>query len=141
MGFRNFKVFNAIMLAKQGWRIISSSDSLLSKVYKAKYSPNSHFFETSVGQANLWRIGSSESVDIWEDRWLPKPRNFKIMSKHPGRSDVQYVSQLIDSESRRWKMDLLRSLFWPDEVDLIRDMQLSLYHSEDRLMWHYTITG
>ena len=41
MGFRDLKTFNMDLLAKQGWRPINDENSLLFKVYKLKYFPNS----------------------------------------------------------------------------------------------------
>ena len=33
MGFRDFRAFNSAMLAKQGWRIMTQPDLLLSRIY------------------------------------------------------------------------------------------------------------
>ena len=40
MGFRNLQAFNLAMLAKQGWRILTNPNSLMARVYKAKYIPH-----------------------------------------------------------------------------------------------------
>lgn len=37
MGFRDLKIFNQSILAKQGWRLVHQPDSLVCKVLKAKY--------------------------------------------------------------------------------------------------------
>jgi len=40
MGFRNFKVFNLAMVAKQGWSFLSKPKSLVAKVFKIEvFSP------------------------------------------------------------------------------------------------------
>lgn len=37
LGFRNFRDFNLAMLGKQGWKILTNPESLVAKVYRAKY--------------------------------------------------------------------------------------------------------
>jgi hypothetical protein len=44
LGFRNLHLFNMAMVAKQGWKFIMQPDTLVSKIYKARYFPKSSFF-------------------------------------------------------------------------------------------------
>lgn len=37
LGFRDFRLFNQALLARQAWRLINSPDSLCAMVLKAKY--------------------------------------------------------------------------------------------------------
>jgi len=41
LGFRDIYSFNLAMLAKQGWPLMQSPNSLCVKILKAKYFPNS----------------------------------------------------------------------------------------------------
>ncbi|KAL5811843.1 hypothetical protein ACOSQ3_026793 [Xanthoceras sorbifolium] len=45
------------MLAKQGWRLLTSPTSLAAKVLKARYFPSSSFFDSVVGNrpSFIWR--------------------------------------------------------------------------------------
>ena len=45
------------------------------------------------------------------------------------------VSALIDENSRRWKVDTLKSLFLPFEVDTILNIPLSYSLPEDKIIW------
>ena len=57
MGFRDLKLFNLALLAKQGWRLQANSTSLFYKVYKAKYFPRSDFIDATLGSlpSFAWR--------------------------------------------------------------------------------------
>lgn len=57
MGFRNFRDFNVSMLGKQGWRIMTNPNSLVAKLYKARYFVNTDFLNASIGHnpSFIWR--------------------------------------------------------------------------------------
>lgn len=44
LGFRNLAAFNMAMLAKQAWRVITNPDSLVARIYKARYFPFGSFW-------------------------------------------------------------------------------------------------
>ena len=57
MGFQNLQAFNLALLAKEGWRILSNTNSLMAWVYKAKYFPYDDILNAKLG-SNLsyaWR--------------------------------------------------------------------------------------
>lgn len=49
LGFRDLQSFNLALLAKQGWRMLINPDSLLTRIFKARYFPNSSFLEAPLG--------------------------------------------------------------------------------------------
>lgn len=48
MGFKNLGTFNLAMLGKQGWRIMTNPESLIARIYKARYYPRCNFFEATL---------------------------------------------------------------------------------------------
>ena len=50
MGFRDLKDFNLALLAKQGWRILANQNSLVHRIFKAKYFTNNTFLEAKLGR-------------------------------------------------------------------------------------------
>ncbi|XP_040998492.1 uncharacterized protein LOC121244478 [Juglans microcarpa x Juglans regia] len=57
MGFKDLHMFNMSLLAKQGWRLLQNENSLLHRIFKAKYYPNCTFFQASLGSnpSYAWR--------------------------------------------------------------------------------------
>ncbi|CAL8996957.1 unnamed protein product [Prunus brigantina] len=149
LGFRNLHTFNLALLAKQGWRLLQNPDSLITRVLKAKYFPNHSFLETAVSphasvvwkslceartiiiQGSRWQVGGGDTIGIWEDQWLPQPSSFRIFSPKPEHSTIKKVSDLIHGDSREWNVPLLQTVFFPEEVELIHSIPLSLHLTPD----------
>jgi len=66
MGFKDLAAFNVAMLGKQGWHLQTDSDSLLSKICKAQYYPNSSYLESKLGHnpSFVWRSKFSAKVVV-----------------------------------------------------------------------------
>lgn len=152
MGFRNYKLFNQALLARQAWRLIDRPHSLCARVLKAKYYPNGSLIDTSFSgnaspgwraieyglellkQGIIWRIGNGCSVRIWRDPWLPRD-----LSRRPitlkGNCRLKWVSDLID-QNGKWKENLISQVFSPLDVETIRNIRVSARGEEDFVAWH-----
>ncbi|XP_062010454.1 uncharacterized mitochondrial protein AtMg00310-like [Rosa rugosa] len=89
MGFKNIYAYNLAMFAKQGWRLVTNPNSLIARLYKARYFPHCEFWQAELGQApsfswrsilagrpvlkagTQWRIGDGMQVNVWNDSWIP----------------------------------------------------------------------
>ena len=152
MGFRNFKAFNQAMLAKQAWRILSNPSSLVTWVLKSKYFPTSDVLNAKLGslpsyswrsihgnlevirKGSRWRVGNGKLIHIWEDRWLPTPSTYKVISPPNNNPEFPMVSTLIDPLTKWWNVSLVRATFLPFEVDSILRIPLSYSMLEDKLI-------
>ncbi|KAK5785060.1 hypothetical protein PVK06_039605 [Gossypium arboreum] len=118
LGFRSFAKFNVALLAKQGWRLISNPNSLLGKVLKAKYYPNSDFLNSSfmAGVSYTWR-------SIWA-----------------AKKTLQDVDEL-NSVNREWSSVIITDVF--DFVDATRILRIPLTKipHNDGLMWRGEPSG
>nr|XP_023881248.1 uncharacterized protein LOC111993657 [Quercus suber] len=153
MGFRNLHAFNLAMLAKEAWRIFTRPDSLISKIYKARYFPFSDVINAQLGcnpsyawrsihsslevirRGTRWRVGNGKTIHIWEDKWLPTPTTYKTISPPYYFEDFPMVSVLIDLDSKRWKADLVKKIFLPFEADTILRIPLCYSLPDDKLIW------
>ncbi|KAL1165147.1 hypothetical protein V6Z11_A06G112300 [Gossypium hirsutum] len=132
LGFRSLAKFNVAILAKQGWRLISNPDSLMGRVLKAKYYPNSDFLNSSLKagasytwrsiraakkilQDGLcWRVGTSNNIYILYNAWIPSSVNYKI-SYPVLNCNMELVAELINSANREWRSEIIIDVF--DAVD------------------------
>ena len=151
--FRNLKTFNLAMLAKQAWRILNNPSSLVARVLKARYFPTGNLLNAKLGSSpsyswrsihsslevirrgTRWRVGNGKQIHIWEDRWLPTPSTYKVISPQIQNFEFPMVSSLIDPVSRWWKVEVLHATFLPFEVETILKILLSYNLPEDKLIW------
>ena len=68
MRFKQLKQFNLALLAKQGWRLQRGGDSLVYKVFKAKYFPKCDFIEAGLGNnpSYAWRSIMAAHDVVWK---------------------------------------------------------------------------
>lgn len=162
MGFKDLHFFNMSLLAKQGWRLLQNENSLLHRIFKAKYYPNCSFFQASLGpnpsyawrgiyearrwllEGCRWRVGSGEAVKIWKVPWLPGARIL-----HPELDSIdgsyvdeeQTVNSLIVENSRSWNVQAVRALFNPNIAEEIFKIRLGSLLVLDRWIWEKEASG
>ncbi|XP_019171070.1 PREDICTED: uncharacterized protein LOC109166632 [Ipomoea nil] len=101
LGFKDLRTFNLAMLGKQAWRMLTNTDSLVSRVYRARYYPKHTFYKASLGNnpSFYWRsimaakevvcggvrrrIGTGNSTLIWEHPWLQDELDPMIHTEMP----------------------------------------------------------
>ena len=89
-----------------------------------------------VKKGTCWRVGNGKLIHIWEDKWMPNPTMYKVISPPPQNFDnFPIVSTLIDFDSRRWKVDLVKSLFLPFEARAILNIPIIYNLPNDKIIW------
>lgn len=63
MGFKDLRLFNLALLAKQSWRLLTHISSLVHQILKEKYFPHTSMYEAKMGHSPsyTWR-GIFESI-------------------------------------------------------------------------------
>ncbi|XP_060972631.1 uncharacterized protein LOC133038482 [Cannabis sativa] len=152
MGFRNLRDFNLAMLGKQGWRLMFRQDSLVSKVFKARYYSQSDFLSAELGSnpSFIWSsiyaakdtvklglrkgIGSGLSVGITSDPWLPTLDRASPIPVVPGLENFT-VNSLLQMHSRNWDVEVVRDLFSPVDAAIILGIQINQSSENDYWYW------
>ena len=118
MGFRDFRSFNLVMLAKQGCQLSQEPDSLLFKCFKARYFPRGHFLDAQdcPNSSYTWKsmmaakpilavcchVGNGASIRALHDPWIPNQPSWKIIHQ-PDLLEFNYrVHELIDYSVHGW---------------------------------------
>ncbi|KAK3230019.1 hypothetical protein Dsin_001900 [Dipteronia sinensis] len=86
-----------------------------------------------------WRIGTWSSVRIFEDRWLPRPVTFKVITPKV-ENGIWFVRHL-RTASGDWNVSLIKNMFVKDDANAILSIPCSLNQRDDSLCWHYTPDG
>ena len=159
MGFRDLQFFKTALLARQGWRLLQHPQSLIFRFLKSKYFPHSTFLEAqlsgnvsyiwrSICEARhvlrdglRWRVGTGTDIKIWKDAWLPTPTTFKVISPVNASYSEASVDLLIDENVMQWNLEKLEQLLLPRDVEIIKQIPLSVRRPRDKLIWTGTKSG
>ena len=80
-------------------------------------------------------MGNGLLIHIWEDKWLPTPSTYKLITPPRDFYGFPMVSSLIDQETKWWKTSVVRALFLPFEANTILEIPLSQNFPEDNFIW------
>ncbi|KAL5564766.1 hypothetical protein UlMin_027930 [Ulmus minor] len=157
MGFRDLRLFNKAILAKQAWRIHTQPSSLVARVLQGFYFTSSSFLQVKKSngasfvwrnilwgrelflQGARWKIGCGNDTYIYHDRWLPRDGCFKISSPRV-LGNFAKVNDIITA-SGSWDSTLIRSSFHHDEAEAILSLPRPRHSCPDSLIWHYDKKG
>ncbi|WJX28566.1 hypothetical protein P8452_17266 [Trifolium repens] len=153
LGFRDFQSFNMAMVAKQGWNLMSNPSSLVARVYKARYFPQTSLLDSNLGNnpsfawRSIWRarqvlingcrwqIGDGKNIKIMHEPWL-RDKQERCVSG-PQHQDVYdlLVHHLLLPNNKRWDVAKINSLFSSTVARDILAVPLLEYVQEDKLIW------
>lgn len=158
LGFRNLRDFNLAMLGKQCWRLITNADSLVARVYKAKYYADKDFLQSSIGnspsfiwrslikvrkvilEGSHWRIGTGTEVMIMAHPWLSSKDNPYIVTSSPSLVN-QSVSSLLCTGTKEWDLDINTDIFEARDQHCILNTRIERELDKDILSWKLEHSG
>jgi hypothetical protein len=150
MGFRHLYGFNLAMLGKQGWSLLTNQDTIVARIFKARYFPDCDFLGARLGHnpSFVWRsiytsqaivrgglrwcVGDGSQINIWNDPWLREQENAFVTSPMVQGREQLTVADLLNPLSHNWKWDLISSLFNNRDHEAIGKIAASQLEGEDR---------
>jgi len=142
MGFKDLVAFNVAMLGKQGWRFQTEPDSLVAKVFKAKYYPNSNFLGSKlghnpsfvwrnifsakliVGKGERWKIRNGFDIPIISELWLGADSSIPPVSQAAMSLRGYTVGNLMQQNSKSWNEEIVRHIFTEETTQMILNIPL-----------------
>jgi hypothetical protein len=121
------RAFNQALLAKQAWRLLMNLESLVARLFSAKYYSMGRLVDTVfTGNASavwrgiehglelikkgmIWRVGNGKMIKVWWDPWIPRGPSLRPISAK-GRRRLNKVSDFIQ-ENGNWDINLLNNFF------------------------------
>lgn len=94
-----------------------------------------------VHAGHRWQVGDGTTMQIWTDRWIPKPSTFCPISQPNTLPLESTISKLIDEDTGEWNATLIKQVFLPDEDRTILSMPRSHRRVNDHIIWAYTPKG
>ncbi|KAM6584214.1 hypothetical protein CsatB_011216 [Cannabis sativa] len=158
MGFRNLRSFNLALLGKQGWRLLTNPETLVARIFKARYYPRGTFFSAEIGNnpsyvwrsvlearqilthGVCWSIGNGSAISVLGEPWLPDPQNSFVSTSHPALQNAK-VCNLMAMDGSGWDEDLIADLFLERDQNLILSIPLQFSQDRDHLTWKGEISG
>jgi hypothetical protein len=126
LSFKDLSAFNLAMLGKQGWKFLTNPQSLVSRIFKARYFPNNSYLTATIGHnpsyvwrsilrarfivcgGARWSIGSGMTIHILGVPWLSNGEfiDGNIAGGHHIRNFK--VNSLLAENGKVWNVPLIR---------------------------------
>ncbi|XP_026459630.1 uncharacterized protein LOC113360325 [Papaver somniferum] len=153
LNIRQSALFNQALLAKLAWRMLQDPNALWVQILMHKYFPNCSPFsdEISTNGSWIWRgifqglqivkkhccweIANGRDINIWKDRWLSESK--ELVPSTNWSSGVEYVSQLIEQDTKSWDLNMVNVMFPEEIVEQICRIRIPMI-GKDKIRWKGT---
>ncbi|XP_058742418.1 uncharacterized protein LOC131614899 [Vicia villosa] len=118
LGFRDLKAFNMAMVAKRGWNLLTMSQSLSSKIFKAR-----------------WSIGDGSNISVMDSPCLREKKEGRVNGLQRQGAYGMSVNDLLSPNGKFWNSMLIRELF--DYVVAEDILQVPLVEEVQENKWNW----
>jgi hypothetical protein len=151
MGFRDMRLFNQALLARQAWRLVQFPDTLCAQILKAKYYPNGVLLDTVftgngsstwhaieyglelLKKGIIWRVGNGADIRVWRDPWIPRESG-RLPRSVQGRCRFRWVSDFLQADGT-WNIQRLSQYFGDEDMEHILQIKPSTRNEKDFVAW------
>ncbi|KAL8148945.1 hypothetical protein AgCh_006084 [Apium graveolens] len=153
LGFRNLYGFNIALLGKHIWNFLYNPNSLVDRLFKAKYFPSSNVLKAGKwsGSSFVWHsiwtakeelcngfrwvLGNDKDIVATKDPWLRKKSDFRVENSavYDGRDET--ISSLFIPNEKQWNVRLIKDRFVKEDADVILAVPIPQREVMDRVAW------
>ncbi|CAA7018881.1 unnamed protein product [Microthlaspi erraticum] len=94
-----------------------------------------------VNKGLIKRVGSGNSISVWEDPWIPASRPRPATGHGANFYPHLWVSELMTPGTSTWNLPLLHQLFDSEDVPIILGIPTSSTTRPDSMGWFFTKSG
>lgn len=159
LGYRNLYGFNIAMLRKQIWNFLQKPNSLVARVFKARYYPSGNLLNSArCGGASFlwsglwtakeefkkdfrWVMGDGRNTNVFEDPWLKSKLNFMVERGEYNMSLSTKVPHFLEPHMKKWNVNKVREVFEEIDAQAILKVSIPQHEACDRVAWVHTQEG
>ncbi|XP_074323028.1 uncharacterized protein LOC141659976 [Apium graveolens] len=159
LGFRDLHGFNLALLGKQVWRICSNPDSLVARLFKARYFLSNHILNAKKGSGSSfewngiweakeqlkkgfrWILGDGKDIRIFHDPWLRGKGDYCVEDNHLNGIRNESVSCYFRPQTNDWDVHKVQRDFHDSDVQLILQTRIPQNRARDKVAWMASNTG
>lgn len=148
-----------LMVAKQYWRLIHNSDSLVARILKERYHPRGNIDSATVGyqpsylwhrilnarelveEWTTWQVGNDSLIDCFANWWIRTNEQSKLSRGNTEGLHSPRVAELNLDDRINKNCNKILNLFNAEETLNILQIPLSLRRSMDKRIWNHSKNG
>ena len=86
-------------------------------------------------------VGDGKQIEMWKDKWLRKPSDYKAQQLDTNQSTLMKVDRLMDGGRMVWNMTKVKEVLIDQDATLVEKIPLSRISRPDKLIWRDFIVG
>lgn len=159
LGFRSLHGFNLALIGKHCWNFLKNPQSLVARVFKARYFPSCNFLQAKMqkGSSYIWSgiiaakntlfpgyrwvLGDGRNINAVRDPWLKHKEGFCVSQNEDYGVNFVSVAEFIDPLANDWNVTKVQSFFSEADAELILATRVPYGNCSDRLAWTRTSNG